>query len=171
MRSRIVGQHRLRGVRNDVDGGRREWRRIRQRVTVDAAVGRVEIHEQIGIPLVEHRQRAARLRRVGVDVVAIEIPARRVLSRADQLGSVLRAAIACLRAEFLVAIGVVDRLHDQHDRVEHVLLFVEQQIAQQRLHRLFAFDFAGVDVRLDVRDRPIESPRFRRRCDRAAATR
>src|SRR5205085_161196 len=90
--------------------------------------------------------------RIRADVVAIEIPTLRVLSRADLLGTILRAAVPFLRAPRLVAVGVVDRLNDEHERVEHVLLFVEQEIAKHRLHRLFAFDFAGMDVRLDIGD-------------------
>ena len=81
------------------------------------------------------------------------------------LRAVLRAAVARLRPPLLVAVGVVDRLDDEHDRVEHVLVLVEQQVAKQRLHRFFAFDLAGVDVRLDVGDRSAEPPRLGGRRD------
>jgi hypothetical protein len=114
---------------------------------VNAAVGRVQIHEQVGIPRVEHGKGPAGFRSVGADVVAVQVPARCILSRADQLGAVLGAPVSGLRSPFLVAVGVVDRFNDQHDRDEHVLVLVEQEVAQQTASR-FAFDLAGMDVRL-----------------------
>ena len=124
-----------------------------------AAVGRVQVHEHVGVPRIEHGKRRARFGRVGLHVVAVQVESRRVRPGADHFRSVLRAPVAGLRRQPLVAVGVVVGQRDQHDGVEHVGARFEQQVTDQGLEGFLPFHFARVDVALHEHDRTPGPPR------------
>ena len=128
-----------------------------------AAIRRVEVDEDIGVPPVEHGERRARFGRIRLDVVAIQVESLRVRSLAHQLGPVLRTTLPLLRADALVAVRVVDRDGDQHDGIENGRLCGECEIPQQRLERFLSLDFPRVDVALHVDDRLAGLSRLGRR--------
>ncbi len=151
-------QQRVARVDSAEEGRRIERWRVRERVAVEAAVGGVEVHEHIGVPRVDDGERCDRLRRLRLDVVAIEIEALRVGTLAHQRRAVLLAAVLLLRRELLVAVGVVDRKHEDVERVGDTRARRERQIADECLRGFLSLHFTGVDVGLDEHDRPPIAP-------------
>jgi hypothetical protein len=134
---------------------RAQRRRVGERVPVVAAVRGVQVDEDVRLPRGEHRERRARLRRFGLDVVPVEVERVGIGSLADHCRTILRRAVSLLGSDALVTVDVVDRDGDEHDRVEDVELLLEEQIAEQRLERFLALHLAAVDVGLDVNDRSV----------------
>ena len=131
----------------------------------------MQINEDVGIPLVEHREGCASLRRFGLDVVAIEIQSLCIRANAYHLRTVLRSPIYLLPRELLIAVSIVDRNRDQNHRVQCVRCPRGGEIAQQREQGFLTFYFARVNVALDVDDRATKLRRLlrsgdaRARCD------
>ena len=82
----------------------------------------MQIDEHVRIPLVEHRQRSACLRRLSLYIITIEIESLRIGTHTDHLGSILLPTIQFLPGELFVAIRVVVRHCDQNNRIEGVRL-------------------------------------------------
>ena len=122
-----------------------------QVVLVIGAVGRVDVHEEIGHPRVEHREPRAHLRRVGLRVVAIEIEVLRGRAKTHLVRAVLVDAV--VRTRVLVAVDVEDRQPDEDRVIEQLrVLAADREIAQQHQRRVLAFDLAGVDAGLHEHD-------------------
>ncbi len=66
-----------------------EGRRVGERVAVVAAVRGVQVHEDVRIPRDEHGQRRPRLRRIGLDVIPIEVETLGVGALSDHFRPVL----------------------------------------------------------------------------------
>ena len=113
------------------------------------AVGGVQIDEQHRIVLREHAQHRPGLGGVRLDVVAIEVEARRGGAEPHLRGAALVRPV--VRPEPLVTIGVEHGHEHDVDRVERADrdLAVEQ-VAQEPEPRVLALDLAGVDAGLDV---------------------
>jgi hypothetical protein len=129
-----------------------ETRRVGEGVAVIAAVGSVEIDEEIGLPLREESQRPASLGRLELHIVAVEVETLAVGVAAHDGGTILSRAVLLPGGKVIVAVGIVDRDHQQDDAVEQGTEVTEREVTQQHLRRFFSFDFAGVDVALDVQD-------------------
>jgi hypothetical protein len=97
---------------------------------VIAAVGGVKVDEHVRLPRGKHRERRSSLRRLGLDVVAIEVERVRVRPLSNERRAVLGRPVALLRSDALVAVGVVDRHRDEDDRVEDVVLLLKEEVAQ-----------------------------------------
>ncbi len=122
-----------------------------QVVLVVGAVGRVDVHEEIGHPRIEHREPRAHLRRVGLRVVAIEIEVLRRGAKTHFVRAVLVDAV--VRARVLVAVDVEDRQPDEDRVIEQLrVLAADREIAQQHQRRVLALDLAGVDAGLHEHD-------------------
>ncbi len=136
-------------------------------ILVIGAVRDVIIHKKVRQPPVPQLQESARLRRIGLQVIAIQIQVLRLRAPAHLLGSVLIDAV--VKAEALMAVGVVNRDDQHHGAVEQRRFALgDHHVAQQRQAGIFAIHLAGVDgvlnehngtVRL-VQRRRIEDPVF-----------
>ena len=80
-----------------------------------AAVGRVQVDEQVRIELAEQAEQHAGLGRVGLDEVAVEVEALRVGALAGGGGAVLAGAVA--GADLLVAGTSVFRAQDAAEEI------------------------------------------------------
>ncbi|MFO0985481.1 MAG: hypothetical protein U1E76_27740 [Planctomycetota bacterium] len=149
---------------------RHERRRVRERVAVIAAVGRVQVHRQVGVPWHEHvLEQRLELAALGLHAVAVQVEALGVRAHAHLLRAVLAAAVLGDRTEAIVAVGVVVRHDEQHDLAQQLVVPGQGQVAQHHERSLLALHLARVDVRLDVDHRPAEPPRLLRRGDHRLA--
>jgi hypothetical protein len=121
-----------------------------------AAVGGVKIHEDIGIPGVEHREGRSSLRCLRFYVITIEIQVLRVCPGTDQRRAVLVRAVARLVREALVPVGVVDGNRNEDYGIERVWLWRKSEITYQRQQRILSLHFPAVDVALNVDDRTLQ---------------
>ena len=128
-------------------------RLVGQVVGVTRAVGRVQVDHHVRIEVVEQPHHRPRLGRVELDVVAVDVEPLRVRTRALSADRAVLQAAADQR-HALVAVGVVDRIDEQHHRAEPVGVGAAGDLAHEREHRLLAFHLTGVNVRLDVDAQP-----------------
>jgi len=117
-------------------------------ITVERPVGGVQVDDHLGVVVPEQTDEGARFRRLELHMVAVQVEALGVgaLPHAAHR-AVLRAPIG----EFdpFVAVGVVDRRHQEHQGVEPGSVLSPRQGPQQQLGGFFPFDFSGVDVGLN----------------------
>ncbi len=118
------------------------------------AVGDVQVHVQQRIPLFDQAQHRLHLRRVGLDVVAVEVEVLRGGAPAHLLRAALIGPVP--GAEALVAIDVEHRHEQPHLLVQRAArgLAVEQ-LAQRQEAGVLAVDLAGVDAALDQHHRQL----------------
>jgi hypothetical protein len=122
-----------------------EWRRVSKVIAVIRAVGRVQIHDDVGIPARQQRDQRSRFCRLELDEVAIQIEAVRVLTRADTTdGTVLLGPV--VETDAFVAVGVVDRSKQPDRRFQKPLQISSGHATSQVQHGLLALDLSGVDV-------------------------
>ncbi len=158
------GQHL---VAHEVRGPRRpdglQGRRVGQQVTVARAVSGVEVHHQRGIPrVIDPRQRRACLRRLGLEVVAVEVEVEPVGPLAHDEGAHLLRAVHRHRAEGVVAVGVVVR-RGEDDQLLQQVAAGRGQLPEQDEDRFLPLHFARVDVALQVHHQLPRGGGFRRR--------
>src|SRR5881409_1919506 len=107
-------------------------------------------------------QKRARLGRLGLHVVAIQVSVSGVCAPTYLLRTVLVDAVVC--AEILVAVGVVDGHDDQYSTLKkRSLRLRDQHVAQQRQRSILAVHLARVDGVLYVdywAIRPVNGPRI-----------
>jgi hypothetical protein len=126
------------------------------------AIGHVQVDVGQRIPRVHQRQHGLHFRRVGLDVVAIEVEVlcRGAPSHFD------RAALvgAVVGREALMAVDVEDGDEDQHLLVERAFGGAAfEHLAQRKEAGILAVDLAGVDAALDQHHRQAALPgRLRR---------
>ena len=109
----------------------------------------MQVDGDLGIVVSEQADQGAGLGRLELHVVAVQVQVLGVGALAHSPNrAVLQRSIRELDA--LVAVGVVDRRDEQHQRVEPGGVLPARQPAQQHLHRFLPLHFAGVNVRLDV---------------------
>ena len=147
------GQHLvLHEQRRAARAHRIERRRVGEQVAVPRPVGRVQIHHQRRIPgRVDALERGARLGRLRLEVVAVEVEVERVGAVADHQRPVLLAAVLRHGPEVVVAVRVVVGHRQDHQLLQQVAPR-PRQLAQQDQQRLFPLHFAGVDVPLEIDD-------------------
>ena len=123
-----------------------------QVVLVVGAVGGVAVDQEIRIPLVDQGQQCTHLRRVGLDVVAIQVQALAGGAPTHLDRPVLVDAIE--HRATLVAIEIEDRHEHQRDVIEPAqdALVLRGDFRQQDQARVLALDFAGVDAGLHEHD-------------------
>ena len=80
------------------------------------AVGHVVVHEEVGLPRVREREEGARLLRVGLHEVAVQVEAARVRPEAHLVRAVLVRAV--VRRDARVPVHVVDDDGHERDAVE-----------------------------------------------------
>ena len=156
-------QHRVPGEGAGEARGRVERGRPGESVPMKAAVGGVQVDQHVRIPRAQELQRGARFGRLGFHVVPVEIESLRVRPLPHHRRTVLLRAILLLWPERFVPIDVVDRRRHDDEGIDDVQEAVALEIPEQGLQRFLSFDFAAVDVPLDVHDRPIEPFGFVRR--------
>ena len=144
------GEEAVAGVVVGGAGIRIEPRRPGQAVAVIAAVGGVQIDEDVRVPGVEQRVRRPGLGRFQLHVVAVEVEALTVEAGPHDGRPVLARPVPLPRAQALVPVGIVDRHHQDDDAVEQRRQRTDGEIAQQLLRRFLALDLAAVNVALDV---------------------
>ena len=118
------------------------------------AVGGVQVDHHVRVEVVQQPHHRARLRRLELDVVAVDVEPLRVGARALAADRAVLEAAAGQR-DLLVAVGVVVGVHEQHHRRQPVGVLARGDVADQRQHRLLALDLAGVDVGLQVDAQPV----------------
>ena len=129
-------------------------------VLVIGAVGGVHVDQEIGQPRLPQLQPRAHLRRVGLDVVAVEVEVLRLAAETHRRGAVLVDAM--VGAGILVAVHAEHRDVHQHQVIEQVRVFAgDRDIAQQHQPRILALDLARVNARLHQHHRLV-----RRACGR-----
>ncbi len=130
-----------------------QGRGIRDRIAVAGSVGRVQVHDHVGVPpVVDVGEHGPHLGRLRLHAVAVEVEPLPIGALADGVGTVLAASVAVLRSESVVAVAVVDRGRDQHDLLKDAALGLARHIAQHHQHDFLAFNLACVDVGLNVDD-------------------
>ncbi len=116
-----------------------------------AAVGDVVVDVEVGIPGVEESEPGAHLRRVGLDVVAVQVHALGVGAEAGGFGAVLAGPV--VGAEIFVAIDVEDRDDDEDHVIQPGGVFLaDHHVADQHERGVLAFDLSGVNAALDEHD-------------------
>ena len=116
---------------------------------VRAAVGGVQVHGHVRVVLRQQHGQRPRLGGFQLGAVAIQIEVLRIgaLSHAADRAP-LAAAVGHVDA--FVAVRVVDRVDQQHDRLEPLRALALGNGAQQPQQRFLTLDLSGVDVALDV---------------------
>ena len=128
-------------------------------------VGDVCVDEQVGQPAVPQAQEGARLGRVGLHVIAVQVQIARLRAPAGLLRPVLVDPVE--GPEALVPVGVVDWYDDEHGVVEERgPLSGDRHVAQQGQTGVLAVHLAGVDGVLHQDDRAAR-PVQRRRIEHA----
>ena len=109
----------------------------------------MQVDADVRIVVAQQARQRSRFGRLELHVIAIEIEILRVRPTPDAADrAVLQRTLA--ESDALVAVGVVDRRDEQHERVEPGGMLPVDDLAQQDLQRFLALDFAGVDVALHV---------------------
>ena len=118
-------------------------------VGMTRAVGRVQIDHHVRIEIVEQPDHRSCLWRVELHVVAVDVEALGIGTRALPADrSVLQTTARQRHA--LVAIGVVDGVDEEHHRSQPVGVRPASDVAHQRQHRFFSFHLASMDVGLQI---------------------
>src|SRR5215470_7147498 len=103
------------------------------------------------IPTIEQSDERVGFRRFEFDVIAVEIEALRVFVRTGVVDwAVLRSVV--IRADLLVAVGVVDRSDQDDQIVEQRPQVADCDAPRQIKRRLLAFYFTRVNVGLNEYD-------------------
>lgn len=115
-------------------------------------IGDVQVHVHQRVPLLHQLQHRLHFRRVGLDVVAIEIEVLCGGAPAHLLGAALIGAVA--RTAALMPIDVEHRHEHPHQLVEHAFAgLAVEQLAQCQKARVLAIDLAGMEAALDQHHR------------------
>src|SRR2546430_1382481 len=113
------------------------------------------------VPAIEQPRKRLSFRRLELHVIAVKVEPLRVLTHAHPAErTVLRGSI--LYVDLLVAVRVVDRRDQDNQFVEQRAHVAKHNAPGHVLHRLLAFDFAGVNVREDEDYRFTRSSRIAR---------
>ena len=115
------------------------------------AVGDVIINQKIGIPGVEDVQPGAHLRRVCLDVIAVQVETLGRVAQAGIAGTILLRAM--VRAEIFVTVDVENGDDHEDGLIQPGGQFLSDgHIANQHEDGVLALDFAGVNAALDHDD-------------------
>ena len=125
------------------------------------AIGGVQVHVHQWVPLLHQPQHRLHLRRVGLDVIAVEIEVLRGGAPTHLFGAALVGAVP--GAEALMAVHIEHRHEDPHHLVEHPFAGgAIKQLAQGQEARVLAIDLAGMDAALHQHHRQCALRRARR---------
>ncbi|MCW0449316.1 hypothetical protein NB706_002150 [Xanthomonas sacchari] len=125
------------------------------------AVGDVQIHIHERVPLLDQAQHRLHLRRVGLDVVAVEVEVLRGGAPAHLFRTTLVWPVP--GAEALVPVDVEHRHEQPYLLVQRAARGVAvEQLAQRQEAGVLAVDLAGVDAALDQHYRQLARLRGRR---------
>ena len=116
---------------------------------VQRAVRRVQIQRNVRVVIVHQLDDRPAFGGIELHVIAIEVEALRVRPLTlTAHRAVLRPAV--VQREPFIAVGVVDRSHEQHHGLQPVSVLAQSQFAEEDLGVLLSLDFSRVDVALNV---------------------
>ncbi len=142
--------------------------RDRERRLKVGAVRHVIVHEEVRLPRVGEREEGARLLRIGLHEVPVQVQAARVRPEAHFLRTVLVRAV--VRRDPRVPVHVVDDDRHERDAVEEVEPVRERDVAQQDQRRVRAVHLSGMDG-IENEDDGLRRPCTFRRARRAFPSR